>query len=211
MLLTKQKSWALVARGVVAMIFGAVALLSPGIALATMVVAFGTFAIVDGLVALVALGAKAMGREDMVGSPVRIVASTDTPWWLQLMIGIAGLTAGIMAFSYPGLTALTLLSFIGAYAIVVGVAQFVAAIQQRNVEGSGWLAVSGLVSMIFGALVFARPEAGALAVAGLIGAYALIAGGSLIGAGAIVGRMVHTRDRLTSTMLPEETRERVER
>lgn len=188
MFMLADKWWVPTLRGVVAVIFGVSALVMPGLALMTMVTLFGIYAIVDGLIALAGLGTT---RSEVV------------PWWLQLLVGVTGLMAGVLSFAYPGLTMVTLLSFIAVYAVVVGVAQFVAAIQQRKISGSGWLAVSGVVSGLFGLMMFARPEAGALAVAWLIGSYAIIAGATLIAAGLTIRSIRERGERLVSTMMPE--------
>ncbi|MBV8808544.1 MAG: DUF308 domain-containing protein, partial [Acidobacteriaceae bacterium] len=80
-----------------------------------------------------------------------------------------------------GLTALTLLLIIAAWAIVRGIIEITAAIQLRKVIANEWaLILGGICSVIFGLILFARPAAGALAVIWIIGAYALIIGVILI-------------------------------
>jgi uncharacterized membrane protein HdeD (DUF308 family) len=64
---------------------------------------------------------------------------------------------------------------------VIGVLQIVAAIKlRREIEGELWLGLSGLVSILFGLFIMARPGEGALAVIWVIGAYAIIFGILLI-------------------------------
>jgi uncharacterized membrane protein HdeD (DUF308 family) len=59
----------------------------------------------------------------------------------------------------------------------MGVLQIWGAIELRKeVEGEWLLALNGLLSIAFGALMFARPGAGALAVVWLIGWFAVLAG-----------------------------------
>jgi uncharacterized membrane protein HdeD (DUF308 family) len=95
--------------------------------------------------------------------------------------GLIGLAAGILTLLMPGVTALGLLIAIAAYSLVVGVLQIAAAIKLREeIEGEFWLGLSGLVSILFGMFIIARPGEGALAVIWIIGAYALIFGVFLI-------------------------------
>ena len=64
---------------------------------------------------------------------------------------------------------------------MIGVLQIVAAIKRRReIEGELWLGLSGLVSILFGLFIMARPGEGALAVIWVIGAYAIIFGILLI-------------------------------
>jgi uncharacterized membrane protein HdeD (DUF308 family) len=50
----------------------------------------------------------------------------------------------------------------------------------RHVPGAWWLAVAGLVSLIFGGLLLVAPGAGVLALVWWIGAYALVRGTVLL-------------------------------
>jgi uncharacterized membrane protein HdeD (DUF308 family) len=82
---------------------------------------------------------------------------------------------------YPGLTALVLLYFIAAWAIVRGVFEIAAAIEFRKViEGEWLLAMAGVASILFGVLIIASPGAGALSVIWIVGAYAFLSGLLLI-------------------------------
>jgi uncharacterized membrane protein HdeD (DUF308 family) len=97
-------------------------------------------------------------------------------WWLAL-IGIISILAGLVAFFYPGMTTLVLLMFIAAWAIIIGVLQIWGAIEWRKVLDDAWLLVlNGVLSIAFGAILFARPGAGAVAVAWMIGWFAVVFG-----------------------------------
>jgi len=153
-------------RGVIAVLFGILAFIWPGLTLWALVYLFGAYVLVDGVFALVT---AFRGRE------------TNDRWWVLLLEGLAGITAGIIAFIWPGMTAFVLLYLIAAWAIVTGVIEIVAAIRLRKeIEGEWVLALSGLASIIFGVLMVLWPGAGALAVVWLIAAYAIFFGILLI-------------------------------
>jgi uncharacterized membrane protein HdeD (DUF308 family) len=52
---------------------------------------------------------------------------------------------------------------------------------RRVIHGEGWLAFGGVVSILFGVLMFAAPGAGALALVYYIGAWAIVSGATLCG------------------------------
>ena len=66
---------------------------------------------------------------------------------------------------------------IGAWAIVTGALEVVAAIRLRNVISNEWLmGFGGILSIVFGVLVVAQPNAGALSLVYLFGFYAVLVG-----------------------------------
>ena len=82
-----------------------------------------------------------------------------------------------MTVVWPGITTLVLLVLIAVWAIVTGVLKLVAAIRlRREIAGERFLGLSGVASLLFGPLPLARPGAGAVAVAWLIGADVLLFG-----------------------------------
>lgn len=154
--------WTVALRGVLAILFGILAFLTPGIALISLVLLFGIYALIDGTLSTVAAIRLRHG---------------EPRWWAMLLAGLAGITAGVIAFLYPGLTALTLVYVIGAWAIVVGAFQIVAAIRlRREISGEWLLALIGALCILFGMLMFAAPAAGALTLVFWIGAFAIIVG-----------------------------------
>lgn len=160
--------WLLALRGVLAVIFGVIALVWPGITLAVLVLLFGAYALVDGVVALFA---GITGSGGLTGGD---------RWWVALL-GVVSIAAGIVAFVWPGITALVLLAVIGAWALVTGVLQIVAAIRLRREITDEWLlGLAGVISVLFGIFVLIRPGQGALAIVWVIGIYAIIFGVSLI-------------------------------
>jgi uncharacterized membrane protein HdeD (DUF308 family) len=158
--------WALALRGIAAVLFGLAAFFLPGITLTVLILLFGAFALVDGAFAIVA--ALRTRRR-------------DERWWVLLAEGVLGVLAGIVAFVWPGLTALALLYLVAAWAIVTGVLEIAAAVRlRRELEGEWVLIVGGVLSVIFGVLLAVLPGVGILALVWLIGAYAVAFGVLLI-------------------------------
>ncbi|MBN8919795.1 MAG: HdeD family acid-resistance protein [Rhizobiales bacterium] len=154
--------WLLLLRGLAGIVFGVLAFIWPGLTLLTLIILYGVYAISGGVFAI---GAAVMGG-----------AGAGSRWWLALM-GLCGIIAGLLTFMWPGITALVLLVFIAASAIVTGVMEIIGAIQLRKeIDNEWWLILSGALSVLFGLAVLAMPGAGALALVWLIGAYAIADG-----------------------------------
>jgi uncharacterized membrane protein HdeD (DUF308 family) len=161
--------WLIVLQGVLAVLFGLMAFVLPGRTLGILVTLFGAYALADGVVALF--------RTFRAGA-------TGVPWWPFLLQGIVSVGAGIVTFSWPGMTALFLLYCIAAWALVSGVVQiFVALALRKELEGEWLVILSGLLSVLLGLWLFAAPGEGALAIVWLIGSFAVVFGVVLIAAG----------------------------
>jgi len=157
-------SWWLTAlRGALAVVLGIVAFTLPGITVTALVWLWGTYAVLDGVAAL----AAALQREEQ-------------RWW-HFVEGFAGVIAGLVAFVFPGLTALLLLFLIAAWAIVTGLLEMYAALRFREELRDEWLlGLAGFVSLILGVALIALPGAGLLAMVWLVGAYAILFGFSML-------------------------------
>jgi uncharacterized membrane protein HdeD (DUF308 family) len=149
-------------RGVIAILFGLAALLRPGIALEALILLFGAYALVDGAFAIVGVfrGTR-----------------SGTPRWLLLLEGVVSILAGLVAFVYPGLTAIALLYLVAVWAVVTGLAEVATAIRLRQeIQGEWALIFGGILSVLFGVLLAVLPGVGILSLIWLIGAYAVVFG-----------------------------------
>jgi len=158
-----QRNWWMVAlRGLLAIIFGLIALFFPGIALLAFIFVFAAYAIIDGIVAVIV----AVRERGFLSR-----------WGWVLFEGILSILAGILAFAFPGITALVLLYIVAAWAIVTGILEIVAAFVLREYVSREWLlALAGILSVVFGIILFVRPGAGLLAILWLVGIYSIIFG-----------------------------------
>jgi len=87
----------------------------------------------------------------------------------------------VIALVWPGPTALVLVLVVGIWAFAGGVAEIFAAFQSGQTAGTRALfIVAGLVSILFGVVLFARPDVGAVTLALLFGLFTLIYGFSQI-------------------------------
>jgi uncharacterized membrane protein HdeD (DUF308 family) len=164
-----ERWWMLVLRGVAAVIFGILTFVAPGASLFALVVLFGAYAMVNGIIDLVLAVRTPTG---------------ERRWGSLVFEGVASVVAGALALFWPGITALVLLFLIAGWAIATGIAQVVAAVRLRKqITGEWLLALSGVLSVAFGVLLFLFPGAGALAVVIWIGAYAIVFGALLIALG----------------------------
>lgn len=162
-----QPWWIFALRGVIALAFGVLALLLPGLTLVSLLALFAAYALLGGAAAIFGAVKGAKG---------------DDGRWLPLLLGMVSIGAGTIAVLHPGLTALILVLLIAANALVTGILDIATAIRLRkSIKGEWLLALSGLASVIFGALVFLFPGAGALALIWLISLYALLTGILLLG------------------------------
>jgi uncharacterized membrane protein HdeD (DUF308 family) len=154
--------WVVALRGVAAIVFGVLTILNPALSLAALILLFGAYALVDGVFSVIA---AVSGRR-------------NEPRWMALLIsGVLGVLIGALTFLMPGITALALLYIIAAWAVVRGILELAAAIQLRKViEGEFWLILAGVTSVAFGALMFAFPGAGAIALLLWIGVFAIALG-----------------------------------
>ena len=158
--------WLLLLRGLASIVLGVLAFAWPGFTLLTLTLVWGAYTLADGVLAL---GAAIMG------------GSMAPRWWLALA-GIVGILAGLVAILSPAFAATVLLVIVATWAILVGLLQIWGAIRLRKeIEGEWMLALSGLLALGFGVAILIQPDAGALALVWLIGAYALISGLSFVG------------------------------
>jgi uncharacterized membrane protein HdeD (DUF308 family) len=158
------RNWWLVAlRGALAVVFGILTLAWPGVTLLALILLWGFYALVDGI-SSIALGAAVPGHR-----------------WANVLIGVVGIVAGVVAIVLPGETAVVLLVIIAVWAIIAGVTQIVGAIALRRAVAHAWfLGVTGALTLVLGVVLLFNPGAGALALVTTIAIFAVIWGISLI-------------------------------
>jgi uncharacterized membrane protein HdeD (DUF308 family) len=161
--------WALVLRGVLAIVFGVLALVNPLVTLTTLVLLFGAYSLVDGVFAIIA-GLRAAQRHER--------------WWPFALEGLASIVVGLVAFVFPAATAFALLMLVSVGSIVTGIFRIAAAIRLRKeIQGEWLLILNGLLSVAFGIVIVARPGVGLVTLVWLIGMYAIIFGIILVALG----------------------------
>ena len=139
----KRHWWVPVLRGVAAIIFGVIAFTHPVMAAATLVLFFGAWVLIDGIFRVVgAIGHRA----------------SDSDWGFNLIIGILGIIVGLLTFHAPAITALALVIYIAAWAMMIGATEIALAIKmRREIKGEWFLILMGLASIIFAGLLFWNP------------------------------------------------------
>ncbi|MGW3208356.1 HdeD family acid-resistance protein [Streptomyces sp. NPDC001135] len=161
--------WLLGARGVSAVVFGVLTLLWPQLTVLALAWVFGAYALVDGAMLI-----ATAWRHRHEHRPTAACAAA----------GALGVVAGLVTALWPGLTALALVVTAGAWAIVTGCLELWAATRMRHeLRHAWWWRASAVVSVAAGVLLWLRPDAGAVAIALVLGVYALIAGGLWLIAG----------------------------
>jgi uncharacterized membrane protein HdeD (DUF308 family) len=154
--------WALLIRGIAAVLFGVLAFVWPNETIFVLVILFGAYAFVDGIFALI--------------SAIR-AAEAKQRWWPFLLEGIVGLVIAAIVVFHPSVAALALYFTIAIWAIITGILEIVAAVQLRKLlPNEIWLIISGVLSIAFGVLLFVFPQYGFQTVIFLIGFYAIFFG-----------------------------------
>ena len=156
-------------RGAIAIIAGLLTFVLPGITVAALVILFGAYALLDGILNIVGAWRAAERHER---------------WVALLLEGFVGIGAAAVTALWPAITALALVMIIAAWALLTGALELVAAVRLRKyITGEWLLALSGIASILFGALLVIFPAAGALAIALWIGVYLVVFGVLLVSLG----------------------------
>src|SRR5881397_498372 len=158
----KRHWWVPVLRGMAAIIFGVIAFVYPGLTVAVLVLLFGAGVLVDGIFRVIG----AIGHR-----------GSDKEWGFGLVIGIMGIIIGFLTFHAPRITALALIIYIAAWALMVGATEIALAIKlRREIKGEWFLILMGLLSIVFAIMLLWNPLPGALALVWIIAWYAVILG-----------------------------------
>jgi uncharacterized membrane protein HdeD (DUF308 family) len=155
------------AEGVVAIAFGTVLIIWPDIGLSALVWIVGIYALVRGV--MTGLGAW-----------MTPVAARERRWlFLQ---GTVATAVGIAILAWPDISAKALLYVIAGYAIAAGVLLMGSALYLPLSGGRRLLlALSGMIFVAYGAVMFIEPGEGALAQLALIASLLIVTGVTMIG------------------------------
>ena len=153
-------------RGLVSILFGAVLLAWPEISLEAMVLVFGAFAAAHGILGIYAALRTPLPRSRRA--------------WLVVQ-GAISIAFGVVAFVWTDMTELALLYLVGAWAVAIGSTAVAAGITLPAGRTPKLLLVlEGALSIVFGVVMFASPETGALALVALIAAFAIVIGSMML-------------------------------
>ena len=159
--------WVLALRGVFAIIFAVIAFLWPGITAAALVLLFGASALIDGIFALVA---------------ALRAARHHGPSAALVLEGVLDLVIATIVFFWPIEALVAIIYFIAIWAVISGIALIAAGIALIRVNGEWLLVLSGIISILFGIILFGLPGAGVVFLSWSLGIYALLFGIVMIGA-----------------------------
>ncbi|MBL6618558.1 MAG: HdeD family acid-resistance protein [Reyranella sp.] len=157
--------WAIAVRGVLGILFGLVCLFLPAVTMLSLALLFGAYAFADGVFGIVAAVRSARAGER---------------WGWLVFEGLANFAIAAVAFFWPGVTILTFVLLVAAWAILSGILMLAAALRVGVDDGRWWLVLSGIASLVYGIILVIAPMAGAVVLTWWLGAYALVFGVALL-------------------------------
>ena len=160
--------WLPLIRGILLFLVGGYALFRPGMTIGALAQVVGVFVIVDGILSIVA----------------GIMGDVPSRGWV-IVRGVLEILVGAFVFANPlivaGVTATFLVYVVAFSAILSGVLEIAAAIQDRKqIEGEGWLILGGAMTVLFGVVLLISPLSFGLFMVRVLGAFAIFSGVSLI-------------------------------
>jgi len=158
-------STSLLLRGLLAIAIGIVSVAWPDVTVDAFVILFAVYAFVAA--AVDTMRAFASGRAG--------------PVFGYLLLALLSLVAGVVALAWPGITALVLVVWIAAWALVTGIVEVALAFRQGETTGERAMwAISGLISVALGIVLFIRPDIGAVSLATVFGLFSIVYGTSAV-------------------------------
>ncbi|HYZ63507.1 MAG TPA: HdeD family acid-resistance protein [Acetobacteraceae bacterium] len=153
--------WAVALRGVAGILFGLIALFAPAATMLTLALFFAAYLLVDGVFAIVAAVRAARAHER---------------WGMLLAEGVLDIVMGVIVWMFPEGAVLGFVLVTAAWALLTGGLMLASSFRLHGTYGRLWLALAGIVSLIWGVMLILAPVIGALVLTWWLGAYALVFG-----------------------------------
>ena len=152
----------ILAFGVVTLLTGVAALVWPGRTLIVVAVLFGIQLIVTGIFRF----AAAFASDDLTGGTRVLLA----------VLGVFSLIIGLYAVRHILITLLALALLLGIFWIISGAVELFTALSRRGMQGRGWTATMGILSILAGIVVLVYPGITLLVLAVVLGVWLLVFG-----------------------------------
>ena len=152
--------------GIVTFVLGILALAWPGRTLIVVAVVFGAQLVVMGIFRFVSAFASA----DLTGGTRVLLA----------LLGVLSLIIGLYAVRHVLVTLLALALLLGIFWVVNGTIELFSALSHREMQGRGWTAFMGLLSIVSGIIVLAYPGISLRVLAVVLSIWLLVYGVMLI-------------------------------
>ena len=152
--------------GIVTFVLGILALAWPGRTLIVVAVVFGAQLVVMGIFRFVSAFASA----DLTGGTRVLLA----------LLGVLSLIIGLYAVRHILVTLLALALLLGIFWVVNGTIELFSALSHREMQGRGWTAFMGILSIASGIIVLAYPGISLRVLAVVLSIWLLVYGVMLI-------------------------------
>ena len=160
--------WLTLIRGILLILLGVYALINPLMAVAALVQVVGFYLILDGAIAIYA----GLARQ----TPSRLWTTVRGVILILVGLFVVGHLV-IMAMIHATL----LVCLLALTSILSGIFEIFVAIRDRlEIEGEGWLILSGALAIGFGLLLLISPLAAGMLMVQFLGAFAVLAGISIV-------------------------------
>jgi uncharacterized membrane protein HdeD (DUF308 family) len=157
------RSWGwILAFGIITLAIGVLALAWPGRTLIVVAVVFGAQLILMGIFRFVA----AFASDDVSGGTRVLLA----------LLGVLSLIIGLYAVRHVLITLLALALLLGIFWVVSGTVELFTALSRRGMQGRGWTAFMGILSIVSGIIVLAYPGISLLVLAVVLSIWLLVFG-----------------------------------
>jgi uncharacterized membrane protein HdeD (DUF308 family) len=153
--------WAVALRGVAAIVFGVIALLMPGAVMLSLAWLFAAYLLVAGVLGII--------------TAVRTAESHER-WGLLLAGAVLDIVMGVIAAVFPAAAVVAFVWVMAAWALLTGGLMLAAAFRLYVSHGRWWLALGGILSLVWGVLLVIAPMTGAVVLTWWLGAYAIVFG-----------------------------------
>lgn len=158
--------WLLTLNGIIAIVYGILAVFIPGTTIVAMVMYFGIIILIIGLA--------------MLWGAINSIRA-NLPYTTDLISSLVTIAIGALLTFYTSKSLTIFVMIIGSWAVLVGIVQLYVATRSELVPGEkNTLLVNGIITLIFGVILFLNPFESATILVVISGVLAFIFGIVLI-------------------------------